>query len=68
MAVPCLLVFSQMPRLRFPRPEYAVLLSQDSALSKRANSLPEDEAFFGLAGPAVGTWFQYISDIGLLAV
>ena len=60
------LVFSQMPRLRFPRPEYAVLLSQDSALSKRANSLPEDEAFFGLAGPAVGTWFQYISDIGLL--
>ena len=60
------LKFHEMPLLKFPKPDYAVLLSQDTFLSQRSNTLPDDEAFFGLVGPAAGSWFKYISDIGLM--
>lgn len=60
------LKFKEMPLLKFPEPSYAVLLSQDTFLTKRSNTLTEDEAFMGLVGPGAGTWFKYISDSALL--
>jgi len=55
------------PRPAYPESEYAIFLSNDTAMSMPDGKIPsEDEILFNFLGPSARTWFQYISDIHLL--
>ena len=59
-------IINNMNLLKFPEPDYAVFISNDSALSRRRWEATQYEAFYNLAGPGARTWFRFISDIQLL--
>ncbi len=55
------------PRPAYPESEYAIFLSNDTAMSMPDGKIPsEDEILFNFLGPSARTWFQFISDIQLL--
>ena len=59
-------IINRMNLLKLPEPDYAVFVSNDSALSRRRWEATQYEAFFNLAGPGARTWFRFISDVQLL--
>ena len=59
-------IINSMNLLKFPQPDYAIFISNDSALSRRRWEAPPYEAYYNLAGPGARTWFRFISDIQLI--
>lgn len=59
-------IINGMNLLKYPEPDYAVFISNDSALSRYRWEAPPYEAFYNLAGPGARTWFRFISDVQLL--
>ncbi|MBE6370853.1 MAG: hypothetical protein E7055_02115 [Lentisphaerae bacterium] len=59
-------IINSMNLLKIPEPDYAVFVSNDSALSRRRWEAPPYEAYYNLAGPGARTWFRFISDIQLI--
>ncbi len=55
------------PRPAYPEPEFAIFLSNDTAMSMPNGKIPsEDEILFNFLGPNARTWFRFVSDIQLL--
>ncbi len=59
-------IINSMNLLKYPEPDYAVFISNDSALSRCRWEAPPYEAFYNMAGPGARTWFRFISDVQLL--
>lgn len=58
--------FSQSKKLRFPKPDYAFYLSNDSALAYMLFTEKQCEWLFSLMGPGAGSSFRFISDTQLI--
>lgn len=52
--------------LKYPEPEFAVLVSNDAAFARPMMRLAQPEAAFNLFGPGAGAWFRFLSDVQLL--
>lgn len=58
----CIRRFQTMNALKFPKPSFAIFVSNDTSLSG-SMYIHEYEAAFNLFGPGIQSWFQFISDI-----
>lgn len=61
----CIRRFQNMNLLKFPKPSFAVFVSNDTSLSGNMY-VNEYEAAFNLFGPGVRSWFKFVSDLQLL--
>lgn len=53
--------FRTMPLLKYPEPDFAYYLSNDTIYSFWTPLFQDCEALFSLLGPSAGTWFKFIS-------
>ena len=52
--------------LKYPEPEFAILVSNDTAFAHPKMRTAQPEAAFNLFGPGAGSWFRFLSDVQLL--